>query len=101
MYSYDPGSDRFGGKNQSNFSYANVFGATPIVAIQGKQLSILGGFSTANWSTSDPANNPTILDGGGSHRGIMYVGQPNLPAGLTLDGLTIQNTLGQGLSNRT
>src|SRR4051812_18590427 len=71
-YTYDPGSDKFGPKKQ--FSYSSILGSSPVVAVYNKQVSILGGFSLSDWNTSDPADNPTIIDGQGGHRGVFVVG---------------------------
>jgi hypothetical protein len=94
-YTYDPGSDHYGPAGQ--LSYVQTFGAPVVVAIPNKSLTIQGGFTTSNWITSDPVNNPTIIDGQGSNRDVMEMGTANL----TLNGFTIQNGLAQGLPNRT
>src|SRR5262249_4257186 len=46
-------------------------GMTGIVCVINKQITIQGGFSTANWSTSDPAANLTIIDGQNATRGVL------------------------------
>ena len=40
-----------------------------VVCIVDKSLTILGGYTTSNWSTPDPVNNPTVIDGGSTYRG--------------------------------
>ncbi|HFD39379.1 MAG TPA: DUF11 domain-containing protein, partial [Anaerolineae bacterium] len=39
-----------------------------------KTVTLRGGFTTTNWTTSDPVNNPTILDAEGQGRGIYVTG---------------------------
>src|SRR3954453_20679059 len=53
-YTYDASADKFGPKRQ--FSYAQAFGETPVVAIQGKQLNIYGGFSKSDFSKYGSTN---------------------------------------------
>jgi len=45
-------------------------GGNPVVSIN-KPLTLEGGYTTA-WTTSDPVNNPTYLDGEGSRR-VVYI----------------------------
>jgi len=97
VYTFDPVSDHFGSKGQ--FSYSGSLGTTAVVSVIGKQLSILGGFSTSNWETADPKDNLTIIDGQGQNRGIMVLGT-SAPTSLALDGFTIQNGLATGIPIR-
>lgn len=64
----------------------------------GGNLTIRGGYSTSNWNTSNPAANPTILDGQNSKRGILITvpaaTAPNCT--ITISGLTITNGLATG-----
>ena len=65
----------------------------------GKNLHILGGFSTSNWAVADPVNNPTIIDGQGTNRGIFVLGTD--PTSLDLEGFTVQNSVAHGISKRS
>jgi hypothetical protein len=60
-YTYNPATDVTSGN----------FGTTAVVAVVNKQLTIRGGFSTADWNTYNPAANPDY------HRGEQPVpGRP-------------------------
>lgn len=56
-------------------------------------LRITGGYSTSNWDSSDPVNNPTILDGQNTRRGIFISVPDNAAAAchVTISNLTIEN----------
>ena len=66
-----------------------------VVCYVDKNLNIIGGYDGSNWSTTDPQNNPTIIDGGRTYRGIAIIAY-NTNASLNMDGFTIQNGLAQG-----
>lgn len=69
-------------------------GEASVVCVFQKQLTILGGFSSGNWSLPDPAINTTIIDGQNVRRGILVKrgGPGALPAtSLRLEGFTIRN----------
>jgi hypothetical protein len=53
-------------------------GLTQIVYIS-KTLTLRGGYTTADWNTSDPEANPTTLDAQGQGRVIFITGQVNAP----------------------
>ena len=80
---------KYGYNAAQDLTTAN-FGTTGVVAVFDKQLTILGGFSTSNWTTANPAANPTLIDGGGQVRGVYVVYNVN-PTGLDIEGFTIQN----------
>lgn len=61
-----------------------------------KRLTILGGYSTSNWSTANPAVNLTVIDGQNTYRGIVVVGYNTTTAYLNMEGFTIQNGRAQG-----
>ena len=70
----------------------------PVVCVLNKHLTLVGGYSINNWTTSDPAANPTIIDGQDWYRGIMVVGwskTENL-ASLEMKGFTIKRGLAKG-----
>jgi hypothetical protein len=68
---------------------------TGVICIINKDLTIRGGFSTAEWHSPDPESNPTIIDGLDSQRGLRITGL-SLDAGLTLEGFTVTRGLAQG-----
>ncbi len=67
-----------------------------VVCFANKRLTILGGYSTSNWSTSNPAANLTIIDGQNARRGVAFVGISNPATHLDMEGFTIQNGRAQG-----
>ncbi|MBI5583981.1 MAG: hypothetical protein HY892_09170 [Deltaproteobacteria bacterium] len=73
-----------------------VVGDTAVLCFYNKGLSIIGGFSADNWVTSNPADNPTIIDGQGYRRGVLLK-----RADASLKGLIIKNGLTRGASNGT
>ncbi|MDB5349807.1 MAG: Fibronectin type domain protein [Planctomycetota bacterium] len=95
-YIFEPGADNYAPAKQS---YSAFLGASSVVSIVGKQLHILGGFTTSNWAVPDPVNNLTVIDGQGSHRGIFVLGGPGATS-LDLEGFTVQNALAQGIAKR-
>ncbi|NIV35646.1 MAG: hypothetical protein GWN58_41190 [Anaerolineae bacterium] len=61
-----------------------------------KQLTILGGYSTGNWSTPDPSTNLTIIDGQSTYRGVFtWSGGP--ATSLRMEGFTIENGVARGI----
>lgn len=73
--------------------------STAVVCVVNKQLNILGGYSTSNWSAPDPIANPTIIDGGNSVRGVWVV-STGPATGLRIEGFTIRNGVGRAISAR-
>ncbi len=53
----------------------------------GKNVTIVGGYSSSNWNTSDPVSNQTIIDGQNTRRGFRLLGS----AVAGIQGVTIQN----------
>ena len=66
-----------------------------VVCFVNKDLNILGGFDSNNWSGPDPQRNLTIIDGARTYRGVAVVAY-NSTSNLSMDGFTIQNGLAQG-----
>jgi len=62
-----------------------------VVCVLDKNLTILGGYSTGNWSTADPAGNLTAIDGQSARRGVTVVGFNTTTTALDMEGFTIQN----------
>lgn len=58
-----------------------------------KTLTLRGGFTTANWTTPDPATNVTIINAAGAGRGVTIYNEQAFaePLSVTLAGLTIRN----------
>lgn len=63
-----------------------------VVCVNGKALTVRGGFSTGNWSSPSPTANATVIDGQNVNRGVNVV----LANRLTMEGFTIQNGRAQG-----
>jgi hypothetical protein len=80
-----------------------TFTATQVLVIT-KSLTIRGGYSTANWTTPDPAANRTTLDAEGRGRVVYIVGDPSAGSGQaitpTLEGLRITGGDATGLGGR-
>ncbi|MEM7331956.1 MAG: choice-of-anchor Q domain-containing protein [Chloroflexota bacterium] len=77
----------------------NCLGGTAVVCISGAHRTIIGGYTTSNWTASDPTTNVTIIDGQNAHRGVQVHGLSADVASLVLDGFTIQNGRYQGASS--
>jgi uncharacterized repeat protein (TIGR01451 family) len=67
----------------------NARGGVRQVVYISKTVIIRGGYSPANWTTSDPDANPTTLDAAGQGR-VIYIAGNSSP---TLEGLQIANGL--------
>lgn len=86
-----------GGTHVYNAAVANPctssLGAPAVVCVVNKDVTIRGGFSTADWVTPNPGANPTFFDGQTARRVVQVIqtasNQP--PAGLTLTDVTVQN----------
>jgi hypothetical protein len=66
-----------------------------VVCFVDKSLTILGGYTTSNWSSADPNANLTVLDGQNTVRGVIAVKYTGA-ASLVMEGFTIQNGRSQG-----
>ncbi len=62
---------------------------TQIVLVDGKSLTIQGGFRPGDWTTYDPVANPVFLDARGYGRGVTVLGSGTQV--VTLTGLQILN----------
>ncbi len=64
-----------------------------VVCVVATELTILGGFTSANWLLPDPAGHPTIIDGETLARGVSVekAGLSGPPTSLRLEGFTIRN----------
>ena len=91
------GTYTYSGNYLSSTCYATTIKPS-VVCIIDKHLTFVGGYSTNNWNISDPASNPTIIDGENSNRGISLIGSSptSARASLSMEGFTIRNGLAQG-----
>lgn len=69
-----------------------------VVCFVDKHLTILGGYTTSNWSAPNPTANPTVIDGAASRRGVAIIAY-NSTASMRMEGITIQNGVAQGTSS--
>lgn len=72
---------------------------TAVVCVLSRHLTILGGYTTSNWSNPNPSANVTIIDGQNTHRGVQLHGTTADVASLTIEGFTIQNGRKQGATS--
>lgn len=87
------------GYNPAGDVTSRDFGTTAVVAMFNKQLTIQGGFTTADWNTYDPAANSTVIDGEDRVRGVLVVGLSG-PTALTLQGVTVTRGIARGIPAR-
>jgi hypothetical protein len=95
---YDGDEIRVAGGTYSDTASKDIGGRTytQVVAIT-KSLTLTGGYSSTDWTTSDPTANPTIIDAQEMGRGISIVGDGSQTA--TVAGFTITNGNYTGLGN--
>src|SRR5215211_4093479 len=67
-----------------------------VICVLDKRLTILGGYSTSNWSAANPAANPTVVDGQNARRGAVVIGFNTATTHLNMEGFIIQNGRAQG-----
>ncbi len=79
-YTYNAGAD--------NCSFLQT---RAVVCFVDKSLTILGGYSTANWISAAPAVNLTVIDGQNAWRGVAVIGFNTTTTHLDMQGFTIQN----------
>ncbi len=70
--------------------------STAVVCVLTKHLSILGGYTTNNWTSPNSTVNVTVIDGQNTHRGVQLYGPTANDASLRIEGFTIQNGLKRG-----
>lgn len=88
-YGFEPGLDPCS---------ATLFN-TAAVCIVNKQIVLRGGYPPGDWSAADPEANPTIIDGGGVHRGVLAIGTGPVTS-LDVEGFTIRNGHAAGTPGR-
>jgi hypothetical protein len=76
--------------------WGNPYTYTQVVIVT-ESLTLRGGYTTADWTTSNPIANPTIIDAQRQGRGISIVGDGSQT--VTLDGFTITGGDYTGLGN--
>jgi hypothetical protein len=69
-----------------------------VVCTYQKALTLLGGYTTANWSSAYPALNPTIIDGQNTYRGVRHYSYSSTSHLLDMEGFTIRNGRSAGTS---
>jgi hypothetical protein len=79
------------------YTGVNTRGGLRQVAFLDKGLTVRGGFTTANWTTPNPAANPTTVDAQGLGRGLVITGTPAL---VTVEGLRVAGGNATGLAGR-
>lgn len=62
-----------------------------VVCFVDKQLTILGGYTTSNWTAANPVGNPTYIDGQNTYRGVAVIGYNTLTTNLRMEGFIIHN----------
>ncbi len=67
-----------------------------VICFVDKNLTILGGYSTTNWSMADPSVNLTVIDGQNTYRGVAVIGYNTTTAHMNMEGFTIQHGRAQG-----
>ena len=82
-----------------NTCQANV-GAKAVVCVKNTRLTILGGYSPDHWGYAEPDAHLTLIDGQNDHRGVFVLNTAGSTR-LRMEGFTIQNGLGRGISGRT
>ena len=77
-----------------------IAGSSAVVCFFDKQLKILGGYTTTNWSTANSTTNLTIIDGQSMYRGVrLQKSYPGAPAAsLHMEGFIVRNSLAVGRS---
>jgi len=87
IYTYDA-------SNSCNIGTGNI----GVVCFADKNLTILGGYTTSNWTNADPEVNPTVIDGENTHRGLVVVAY-STQVNFRMEGFTIRNGYYQGLND--
>ena len=59
---------------QTKVSATTGYTYTQVVMVDGKSLTLRGGFTTSDWNIPNPATNPTVIDAQDYGRGLTIVG---------------------------
>ena len=76
---------------QTKVSAHTGYTYTQVVFLDGKNLTLRGGYTTSDWNISDPLAHPVIIDAQNYGRGITALGITGQVITVTLDGLQIIN----------
>ncbi len=85
--------------NRNNDPCSATLGSTAVVCIINKQVTILGGYATANWTYANPSANLTVIDGQSTYRGV-WVTMTGPATSLRMEGFTIRNGIARGMPAR-
>ena len=85
-----------GGSYTGSGATCSNIGATAVACILNKQLTVRGGYSSADWTTSLPTLNPTLVDGQSLRRGLVVERTSSIApaASLVLENVEIRNGYG-------
>ncbi|MFQ5401517.1 MAG: Calx-beta domain-containing protein [Anaerolineae bacterium] len=84
---------------QTKVSATTSYTYTQVVMVDGKNLTLKGGFTTSNWNIADPLVNPTIIDAQNYGRGLTLIGSGTQT--VTVSGFQIINGDYTNLGNPT
>ncbi len=82
---------------QTKVSATTGYTYTQVVLVDGKTLTLAGGYTTSNWNTADPLTHPAVIDAQNYGRGITIVGSGTQT--VTVKGFQIVNGDYTGLGN--
>lgn len=84
---------------QTKVSATSSYTYTQVVMVDGKNLTLKGGYTTSDWNIADPLSNPTIIDAQDYGRGLTIVGSGTQT--VTVSGFQIINGDYTNLGNPT
>ncbi len=84
---------------QSRVAATTGYTYTQVVLVDGKSLTLKGGYTTSNWNTADPLLHPTVIDAQHYGRGITILGTGT--QAVTVTGFQIVNGDYTNLGNPT
>ncbi len=76
---------------QSRVSTTTGYTYTQVVLVDGKNLTLRGGFPPGSWDQPDPQGHPSVIDAQGGGRGVTLLGSDSRPVTVTVDGFQIVN----------
>jgi hypothetical protein len=74
-------------------------GAAAVVCARDPEFTLVGGYSTSNWTSPDPSTQVTVIDGQNAYRGVFFV-STGPTTDFTMEGFTIRNGLARGIHSR-
>jgi len=90
VYTFDP----------SNNDCEAKVGAAAVMCAKDPEFTLLGGYSTSDWTSADPSTHVTIIDGQNQYRGVFLLGT-GPTTDFCMEGFTIKNGLARGVHSRT